>query len=87
MNNNEYIQFRREIIVTSADDYYRLIEKYPTVYQSRVNAYGGIEAYNKRKNDKINSNLHIYLAKDGSIVFIPAEGDDGTYLGKRLDEF
>jgi len=80
-------QFRQETSsITNALEYYQLIEKYPSVYKSRVSAYGGIDGYNRRKSEDINDNLHIYLSKDGAIVFIPADADDGTYPGKRLDK-
>lgn len=87
-HEKEFQQFRQQVRnITSAVEYYQLIEKYPTVHQSRVNAYGGIEAYNKRKSDDINGNWHIYLDnRDGAIVFIPGDHDDGTYPGKRLDK-
>lgn len=83
----EFIRFRRESAsVTSVTEYYQLIEKYPSVYQSRVNAHGGIEGYNRQKSEIISGNWHIYLSKDSAIVFIPSDHDDGTYPGKRLDK-
>lgn len=81
-----FLRFRREsALVTSVAEYYQLIEKYPSVYQSRVNSHGGIEGYNRQKEEEISGNWHIYLSKDSAIVFIPSNYDDGTYPGKRLD--
>lgn len=78
--------FRSELpTVTSMADYYRLIEKYPKVYQEKIKLYGGIEAYNQRKERHLSSAMHIYLDSKGALVFIPADADDGNYPGKRLD--
>ncbi|MCK6694416.1 MAG: hypothetical protein L6Q97_20250, partial [Thermoanaerobaculia bacterium] len=87
MREKEIQGFRKELsTVTSMSDYYRLIEKYPKVYQEKVRLYGGLEAYNKRKEEHLSSDIHIYLNDKGALVFIPANADDGTYPGKRLDK-
>lgn len=86
-DQKEFHRFRRESAsITSVTEYYQLIEKYPSVYQSRVNAHGGIAGYNRQKSEIISGNWHIYLSKDSAIVFIPGDHDDGTYPGKRLDK-
>lgn len=87
MEEKEKQGFRNELPrVTSMADYYKLIEKYPKVYQEKVKLYGGIEDYNKRKEKHLSSDMHIYLDNKGALVFIPANSDDGNYPGIRLDK-
>lgn len=86
MQEKEMQGFRSELPnVTSMADYYRLIEKYPKVYQEKIKLYGGLESYNKRKEKHLSSDMHIYLNNQGALVFIPANADHGNYPGKRLD--
>lgn len=85
--DREFQQYRQEMVnITSVEEYYQLIEKFPLVHQSRIDLHGGIEAYNRKKMDDINGNWHLYLANDGAIVFLPSDSDDGAYPGKRLDK-
>ena len=86
-NQKEFAQFRKETSnITSMAEYYQLIEQYPSLYEQRVQAMGGLDAYNQQKSEDIATKMHIYLQDDGSLTFIPAGSDNGMPRGKRLDK-
>lgn len=72
--------------ITTVKEYFNLIEQFPLIYQSMVEAAGGQEIYNKEKQYTLSHNYHIYLGETGIIALIPAEKDNGTYPGNRLDK-
>ena len=62
-----------------------LIESLPTMYADHAKSLGGSAAYQKEKQERIATDMHIYMGEDSVLTFIPAKGDDGTYPGRRLD--
>ena len=72
--------------IKTVQEYFNLIERFPLIRQSMVEAAGGEEAYNKDKQYTLSHKYHIYLGTTGVIALIPAEKDNGTYPGIRLDK-
>jgi hypothetical protein len=87
MKEHQEFTIRRKTIRNVAE-FYALLESYPHYFKSHIESYAdGITGYNKSKQDALSQKWHIYISdEDGSNVFLPANDDDGTFPGKRIDD-
>jgi hypothetical protein len=84
MNDREKFQ-KKLPEIKNVEGFFALIEEVPERLQDRINAMGGKDQYESYKKEMLSKKWHIYLNDQGSITMIPAEKDDNTFPGKRLD--
>jgi hypothetical protein len=65
--------------------YFEILDRFPVTYAGKIKSYGSVEKYEAYKKEMLSRQWHIYLNKEGDIRLIPAEKDDNTFPGKRLD--